>query len=72
MADVQVQQTPDRGGSPWVWAVVVVILVAVIAWFVFMRGDTTRVDETGIDVNITAPEAPAPAPAPEGPPPATP
>ena len=72
MADVQVQQTPDRGGSPWVWAVVVVILVAVIAWFVFMRGDTTRVDETGIDVNITAPTPEAPAPAPETPAPATP
>jgi bacteriorhodopsin len=54
MADVQMNQT-DRGGASWVWAVVVVLLIAVIAWFVFMRGGAVTEDRTGVDVNITAP-----------------
>jgi hypothetical protein len=35
MADVQVNQTaPGKsGGSNWVWAVIVVVLLAVIGWF---------------------------------------
>jgi bacteriorhodopsin len=31
MADVQVNQT--GGGSNWIWALIVVILLAVIGWF---------------------------------------
>jgi len=35
MADVQVNQTaPAKGGaSTWVWAVIVVVLLALIGWF---------------------------------------
>jgi len=35
MADVQVNQTAPAkgGGSNWVWAVIVVVLLAVIGWF---------------------------------------
>lgn len=54
MADVQMNQT-DRGGTSWVWAVVVILLIAIIAWFVFMRGGAVTEDRTGVDVNITAP-----------------
>lgn len=76
MADVQIQQTPERGGGSTVaWVVVVLLLVAVIVWFVFMRGDTVAEEPAGVDVNITAPApsgdaggtAPAPSePAPPG------
>src|SRR5436853_7692854 len=40
MADVQIQQTPDAGGSSasWVWALVVLVIVGVLAWFVFGGG----------------------------------
>jgi bacteriorhodopsin len=58
MADVQMNQTDRGGGAAWVWAVVVILLIAVIAWFVFMRGGAPA-DRTGIDVNIEAPAAPA-------------
>ena len=51
MADVQIQQTPSSGGgSGLVWGIVVVILLAVIAWFVFGGGltqnKTTKVEIT--------------------------
>lgn len=55
MADVQLNQTDRGGGSSWVWAIVVILLIAVIAWFVFMRGGAVTEDRTGVDVNITAP-----------------
>ena len=42
MADVQIQQTPDRGSSNVVWAVVVLVLVALVAWFVFAGGSRGR------------------------------
>lgn len=50
MADVQIQQTPGAGtSSGWIWAIVVLILVAVVAWFVFAggRGDRTAGDTEG-------------------------
>jgi cell division septation protein DedD len=90
MADVQVNQSPpperDSGGAPWVWAVVVIIVIALIAWWAFSQG-AVREERTGIDVRIEtptlpvpepqqpAPVQPAPAPAPAQPapePPATP
>ena len=54
MADVQIQQTPDSGsggGSGLVWALVVLILLAVIAWFVF-GGGLHKTSSTKIDVNV--------------------
>ena len=39
MADVQVQQTPpSRGGANWAWAIVVLALIALVAWFLMGRG----------------------------------
>lgn len=55
MADVQIQQTPDAGsgggGSGLVWGIIVIILLAVIAWFVF-GGGLHRTSTTKIDVNV--------------------
>lgn len=54
MADVQIQQPSDRGSSSAVvWAIVVIALLAIIAWFLFARGgDTTDLDA---DININPP-----------------
>ena len=60
MADVQIQ-TPassSGSGSGAVWAIVVVILLAVIAWFIFGGGlNTTHTTK----IEIKAPDAAAPA-----------
>jgi hypothetical protein len=54
MADVNIQQTPSsgesRGGSGAVWAIVVVILLLVIGWFVF-GGGLNRHTTANINVN---------------------
>jgi hypothetical protein len=53
MADVQIQQTPGEGPSggsaSWVWAIVVIALLALLAWFLFARGG--RSSRTDINVN---------------------
>ncbi|HEY7232680.1 MAG TPA: hypothetical protein VH539_00965 [Gemmatimonadaceae bacterium] len=56
MADVNIQQTPSTGetrsgGSGAVWAIVVVILLLVIGWFVF-GGRLTRSTTSTINVNV--------------------
>lgn len=60
MADVQVNQTaPDSGGggsSAWILGVLVVVVLAIVLWFVFMRGGADR--DTKVDVDINAPAAP--------------
>lgn len=75
MADVQIQQTPDAGsgGASWVWGLVVLVLVALVAWFLF-GGGLNRTNTTRIDINapgeVAAPANPAPstpAPAPKKP-----
>ena len=54
MADVQIQQTPDRGSSAWVWVILVIVLLGIIAWFVF--GGAMGGERGGdVDVNIEAP-----------------
>lgn len=54
MADVQIQQTPDRGSSAWVWVILVLVLLGIIAWFVF--GGAMGGESGGeVDVNIEAP-----------------
>jgi hypothetical protein len=73
MADVQIQQTPgERGSSSWVWAIVVLVLLAVVAWYLFAgRGPG---DTTDIDINTNPPASPT-TPPPSGgttPPPTTP
>jgi hypothetical protein len=59
MADVQVNQSPGGGGtsagsSGWIWAIVVLVVVALIAWFVFAGGPGGRTDETRIEVETPA------------------
>jgi Na+/proline symporter len=61
MADVQIQQTPATGsGAGWVWGLVVLILLAVIGWFVF-GGGLHRTTTTKIDINTPGASAPAPS-----------
>lgn len=74
MADVQVNAggTPTEpvssgGGSGAVWAIVVIVLLAIIAWFVFGRGMLGG-DNGSKDININAkvetpaaPSTPAPS-----------
>jgi hypothetical protein len=81
MADVQISNTPgstDSGSSSWVWAIVVLVLLALVAWFVF-GGGMGGGDETNIDINAPganppasgAPATPPPAGTPATPPPPT-
>ena len=61
MADVQISQAPSEGGSSSaVWAVVVIILLGVIAWFVF-GGGLNQTKTTKIDINVPGASAPAPS-----------
>lgn len=53
MADVQVQQQPG-GSANWAWALVVIILLAVIGWFVF-GGGYLFTEKT--EINIKTPAA---------------
>jgi hypothetical protein len=56
MADVQIQQTPDSSYG-WVWAVVVIVLIALIAWFVF-AGPMRSESRTTIEVETPAAGSP--------------
>ena len=74
MADVNIQQpapqptvvTTSGGGSGAVWAILVIVLLAIIAWFVF-GGGLHRT--TNAKVKINTPGASAPAPSGGGSPP---
>ena len=63
MADVQIQQPDTSGGSGagLVWALLVVVLLAVIGWLV-LGGGLHRTNRTTIDVNVPGASAPTPAP----------
>lgn len=54
MADVHIQN--DRGGSAtWVWAVIAIILLAVLAWVIFGGGIPKSGDgDINVDVNVPA------------------
>lgn len=56
MADVHIE---DRGGSAaWIWAVVALLLVGLIAWFIIGNTRGTTADG-GVDVDVNVPSAPA-------------
>lgn len=67
MADVHYHQPAARSsGTSWALALVVLLLVAVIAWFVFANtGATERGGDIDVDVNVPA-QTTTPAPAPGG------
>jgi hypothetical protein len=56
MADeVHVHKTGGDGGAGWAVAIMLVVVLAVVAWFVFLRGaDNTR--DIDVDVNVPAQE----------------
>jgi hypothetical protein len=57
MADVQIQQTPtgERSGLGWLWAIIAIIAIALLAWFLFAGGRTTSsTNETKVDVSTPA------------------
>ena len=52
MAEVHVQNPPPERGTPgWLWAFVVLIIVAVLAWFVLNRTDA---GDDATDINVDA------------------
>lgn len=70
MADVQVNQTPgggqpvdSGGGSGAAWAIVVIVLLAIVAWFVFGRGMVAGRNDRNININakVETPSTPAPS-----------
>ena len=74
MADVQVNSggsTPQQptvvesgGGSGAVWAIVVIVLLAIVAWFVFgrgMLGNNNGDKDININAKVETPSTPAPS-----------
>ena len=59
MADVQITQTPNTssGSGAWVWGLIVLVLLAVIAWFVF-GGGLHKTTTAKVDINVPAAGAP--------------
>ena len=53
MADVQISQTPSSGSGSgaWVWGLIVLVLLAVIAWFVF-GGGLHKTTTAKVDINV--------------------
>lgn len=67
MADVHYHETTTRSsGTSWALALVVLLLVAVIAWFVVGNGATERGGDIDVEINAPAAQTPAPPPAPGG------
>jgi len=62
MADVQITQTPNSGSGSgaWVWGLIVLVLLAVIAWFVF-GGGLHRTTTAKVDINVPGNVTPAPS-----------
>lgn len=60
MADVQIQQTPDAGSGSgaWIWGLIVLVLLAVIAWFVW-GGGLHKTTTAKVDINVPGASAPS-------------
>jgi hypothetical protein len=58
MADVHVRQEPG-GSAAWVWAIIALILVGIIAWFVIGGMNTSAPGDGGVNVDVNVPAAPA-------------
>jgi hypothetical protein len=59
MSDVHVHQTPEGGGGGgggfpgFVWAILVLVIVALLAWFIVTRvGGGTERHEIDVDINV--------------------
>jgi hypothetical protein len=60
MADnVHVNNT-DRRSPDWIWVLIAVIVVGLIAWFLIGRGGARTAGTDRTDINIEVPTAPAP------------
>ena len=59
MADVQISQTPNSGSGSgaWVWGLIVLVLLGVIAWFVF-GGGLHKTTTAKVDINVPGEVAP--------------
>jgi len=53
----------DSTGSNAVWAIALVVIVAIIAGLVYYSGILKTSPKKQVDINITVPAAPPPAPA---------
>jgi bacteriorhodopsin len=52
MADTQIQ---GGSGSNWAWAIVVVVLLAILAWFIFAGGfNRSSAPKADVDIHVPA------------------
>lgn len=61
--DRPVRESRPAGSSAWIWAIPLLIVVALLLWYVMSRGERTELEMPTMD----APEIEAPQPAPETP-----
>ena len=52
MADNNAPQSPAQSSTNWIMIIILVVVVGLVAWFVFLRGGG---DDADINVNIEAP-----------------
>lgn len=52
-------EPPERRSPDWIWVVVALVVVGLIAWFLLGRGDTRTADRP-LEVEIEVPTMPAP------------
>ena len=56
MAEIKVE--PKRGGLGWLWAIIAIVLLAVAAWYFFMRTDAAPVTTPADSVRTSMVERP--------------
>jgi hypothetical protein len=57
----------NETGSNAVWAIAMIIIVAIIAGVLYFSGILTRRQKTDVDINVTVPAAAPATPAPSAP-----
>jgi hypothetical protein len=57
MADVQMNDSGRTGGSSWAWAIVVLVLVALLAWYVIGMGNRRNASGGEVNIHVDAPAA---------------
>lgn len=51
MADVQVTQGGGSSAAAWLWALVAIVVLAILAW-IFLGGGFTQKKEIDVDINV--------------------